>query len=353
MFIYLIILFILFILALINPFIRNKISFVTKVYCLEFLILFILGGIRKDVGVDYVNYEELYSMGYKLYEMKEKGFIWIIEVFNKLDFPFFIFCMFFIGGTLLGIFRFIVKYSPYIFLSTLIYYSLGNFYFSSFNATRQVLATAIFLNLLDFVKEKKIISYSLYLIFVAYFIHASAIILIPLYFFLYKKWNWTYKLIMFTIIVIFSSYIFELILNSPYSFYVKNEDFASSVPLTYYFITIFSIYTLIYSYYKPDFENRNLILVNINFVTIIFLYLIFAYNGTVMVIMLSRVLGYFTPIYIVLIPILIYEYRLNINRYIYIFILSFILVFLSFWAIYKNGVNNKLIPYNTILTDYI
>ena len=315
---------------------------------MEFLVLFLLGGIRKDVGVDYINYENLYRMTNDLYAMKEIGFVWIVEFLNKLNQPFFVFCFLFIGITLLGVFRFVRKYSPYILLSLLIYYSLGNYYFSAFNAMRQACAAAIFLNLLQLVQKRKFIDYTLCLLVVAFFIHASAVILIPLYFFLKKEWSWTKKIIIFVVIAASSSFLFSLVLQTPYSFYLTNEDFASSVPLTYYLIGIFAFILLIYSFVRPKFEQQNLILMNLNFIVVILLYLIFAYDGTVMVKMISRVLGYFTLIYIALIPIFIIEFKLFSNRYFIMVILSFVFAFLSFWALFQNGITNNMIPYKTI-----
>lgn len=348
MLIYLIILFFLFVAALLNPFIRQNISLITRIFCVEFLTLFLLGGIRKDVGVDYVNYEDFYSMSDNLYTMKEKGFVWIIESLNRLNLPFSAFCLLFMGITLLGIFRFVHINSPYILFSIMIYYSLGNYYFSAFNSVRQACATAIFLNLLQCIERKKFIIYTLFLIAVSFSIHMSAVILIPLYFFLNKKWNWTTKMILFVTIAVCSSFLLGLVMNTPYSFYIKNEDFASSVPLTYYLIGVFAISLLVYSYIRPEFEKRNLILMNLNFVVIILLYLIFAYEGTVMVKMISRVLGYFTLIYIALIPIFITECNLFTNRYLIIVLLSSIFAFLSFWALYKNGIINNMVPYKTV-----
>lgn len=346
--IYLLILFFIFICGILNPYIKKNIQLITKIYSAEFLILFLLGGIRKDVGVDYVNYEEIYRMSDKLYAMKELGFIWIIQFLNNLKLDFSVFCIIFMAVTLLGVFRFVCINSPYILFSILIYYSLGNYYFSAFNAMRQAFATAIFLNLLQYIQERKFIIYTLSLIAVSFFIHASAVVLIPLYFFLYRKWGWTIKLIFFSCIAIFSSFLFGLIMNTPYAFYIKNENFASSVPLTYYLIAIFAICIIIYSYVKPDFERRNTILINLNFIVIILLYLIFTYEGTVMVKMISRFLGYFTIIYVVLIPIFIAEWKLFTNRCVSIITISSILAFLSFWALYKNGILNKMVPYKTI-----
>lgn len=350
MLIYLIVLFFLFVTALLNPFIKQNIPLITKLFCTEFLILFLLGGVRKDVGVDYVNYEEIYSMSDKLYAMKEVGFVWIVELLNKFSLPFCVFCLLFIGVTLFGIFHFVRVRSPYILFSIMIYYSLGNYYFSAFNAMRQACATAIFLNLLQFVEKGKFVIYTLFLIAVSFFVHASAVVLIPLYFFLNKEWNWTIKMILFVTIAACSSFLLGLVMNTPYSFYITNEDFASSVPLTYYLIGIFAVSLLIYSYFRPEFEKRNLVLMNLNFVVIILLYIIFAYEGTVVVKMISRLLGYFTVIYIVLIPILFLEWKLFTNRYLVIVFLSSILAFLSFWALYKNGVINNMVPYRTIFS---
>lgn len=87
--IYIFILLLLFIFTLIGPFLRKDKSFNMAIFMVSFCALWLLAGLRYDVGVDYMAYQELYSLSGDLYKMKETGFIKIIEFFNFLKLPFF------------------------------------------------------------------------------------------------------------------------------------------------------------------------------------------------------------------------------------------------------------------------
>ncbi|MEI3460836.1 MAG: EpsG family protein [Bacteroides eggerthii] len=348
--IYLLILFFLSLCSLLNPYIRKNVGIVTRLFFFEFLFLALLGGLRKNVGVDYINYEELFHRSDELYKMKESGFIWLVEVFNSLHLPFAVFCSLFAFLSVWLAFRFILKHSPYVFFSVLMYFSLGNYYFSTFNAMRQALATVIFLNLLSFIEEKKFWKYTVILLLTAYFVHATVLLLIPLYFFLRKDWNIFYKMLFLGITVVFNSFLMVIIENSPYAVYLKFEDFASAVPPTYYMIGLLSLGMFFYSWWNAVWRKKNVLLSNLNYLALLLIYLIFAYNNTPLVMVINRVLGYFTLIYVVLLPMLLVEMKKYNNRYVLITLISVAFAFLSYWALSRNGIENQMIPYTTIFS---
>ncbi len=348
--VYLAILFFLLVCSLLNPYIRKDVTLVTKFYFFEFFFLMLLGALRKNVGVDYVNYEELFHRSDELYKMKESGFIWLVEVFNSLHLSFVVFCSLFAFLSVWLAFRFILKHSPYVFFSVLMYFSLGNYYFSTFNAMRQALATVIFLNLLSFIEEKKFWKYTVILLLTAYFVHATVLLLIPLYFFLRKDWNIFYKMLFLGITVVFNSFLMVIIENSPYAVYLKFEFFASVVPPTYYFIGLMSLIVFLYSWRNTAWRKEHILFSNLNYLTLLLIYLVFAYENTPLVMVINRVLGYFTLIYVVLLPMLFVEMKKYNNRYVLITLISAVFAFLSYWALSHNGVDNQMIPYTTLFS---
>lgn len=64
---------------------------------------------------------------------------------------------------------------------------------------------------------------------------------------------------------------------------------------------------------------------------------------------LSRVSYYFTPIYIVLIPLSISRLHIRNNRAICIIGVSLIFSILFYFSITINGKDNKIVPYKTII----
>lgn len=349
--IYLIILFLFFFFSILNVYIKKDVSLVTKIYFLEFVILWLLGGLRYGVGMDYFSYQDLYSMSYKLYEMPEGGFAWLVEFFNSCGFSYAVFNLFLAFCTLLLAFRFIQKRSPYPFFSILFYFSIGNFYFSSLNAVRQALATVIFLNILELVEKRKFFLYALLLVLTAYFVHATALILIPLYFFLQKDWGEMIKLLVLAGIAFFNSIVLVLIEFSSYANYLRYEDYATDVPMTYYFMGLISILAILYSWKNSNWKKQNYIILNLNFVMIALIYLIFVYENTPLVMVINRLLGYFTLICVVLLPLLYNEMALKTNRFVLILLTSCMLVTLSYMAISRNGETNNIVPYKTIFSE--
>lgn len=317
---------------------------------LSFALLALLGGLRKDVGVDYESYMELFKLSEDLYIMKERGFIWIVTMFHKYHLPFYVFCSLFAVLSVLLAFRFIVNNSPYVFFSILMYFSLGNYYFSTFNGMRQALATVIFLNLLPAIKKKYFLRYLIVLLLTAWFVHFSVILLIPLFFFLRKDWSYIYHIILFGIIVIFNSILLVIIESSPYAIYLAFENFATEVPFSYYLFGLFGLLILFYSMRNSEWRKKNIMFVNLNYIILILLYLLFVYENTPLVMVINRIVSYFTLIYVVLIPKLFYESKISSNRTIFIVVGSSVLAFLCYWALSQNGIINHMIPYKTIFS---
>lgn len=326
---------------------KNK-SLIRSLFAIEFLMLSFLGGLRKNVGVDYVTYRELFSMPDFYIGMKEKGFIHIIEFFHFMDFSFSFFIFLFAFLSVWLAFRFIFHNSPYILFSILVYFSIGNFYFSTFNVIRQALATVIFLNLLPLIERKQFGKYAIILLLTSYFIHATALFLIPLYFFLRKDWNLFLKIILAGVVIMFSSLLIYFVESSSYAIYLSFDNFATAVPLTFYLIAIWALLIFFYSLKNPNWRRKNVIFSNLNYLTLLLICLLFIYENTPLVMVINRILGYFTMIYVVLLPMVLVDIKLeNLKRFI---IIGFSLVFglLSYWALSENGIENQMLPYTSI-----
>lgn len=350
---YLIILFLLMVSALIEPSMKSIKSDSARTFfvILSLILLICLCGFRYETGKDYKSYLFLYSQPEELYTMKEVGFIWTIKMFNALSLPFSFFCFVYATFTVALTYRFIIKYSPYICFSILIYYSLGNFYFSSFNVMRQALAVAIFINTFQLIKQHQFIKYFFIITITSIFIHASTIILLPLYFILPYIYKNVFKILITVAILSLSSVFILAIEASPYSVYLKIEDFSTSVPPTYYLLGGFGILTLIYSMVHPEWEKSNPIISNLNIICICLIGLIFIYANTPLVMVVNRILGFFTIIYIVIIPQIIYSLPSKITKNIIYLCFIIVLSFLSYNSLNQNGTKNNMVPYKSILSQ--
>lgn len=349
MLVYILILFFIFLCVMIECSrvrFRNKILFF---YFVLFLLL-LMSAIRYDVGVDYINYAELYRESSTLNNrIKETGFALFFYIFNRIGFSYEFFIILFSFLTIFFLTKFIKKSSPYVFLSILIFYTFGQYYFNTFNAIRQTLAAYIFLYSLRLIEERRIKLYFLICIITTYFIHTSFLVLLPMYFVLRYSYSWMMKSIILVVLLLSSGIIVHLINMTFYSIYLEFTDFFSEVSATTYFLLALSILFFVFDF---SFKNKNqmeIILYNINFISLVLLSLIYLFNGTSVVMPLSRISYYFTPVYIVLIPLTISRLKLWNNRVIFIIGVSLIFSALFYFSIKLNGTSNKIIPYKTII----
>lgn len=345
---YFVILFLLIIISLLCLYKRDSTSLNSNSYLFIFIILVLFAGIRYKVGVDYISYNNLYNLDQGLYDMKEKGFIHINEILNKNRIPFYFLTILFSFFSVLFTFSFIKHESKYIFLSILIYYCFGNFYFSTFNAIRQGLSIPIFLNMLLFVRDKNLIYYFLVMLFTSFFVHYSILLLAPLYFILTIRFNILIKLSIIIVSIFSSSIIIALISISSYSSYLLFENFASPIPITYYIIFILSIILFIHYLRQNKLSIMDIIYENINFIFILLFIQMIIFNNSPLIMILNRIIGYFTLTYVVLIPNYIHHFIKDSNRKI-LYILC-VIIFSSFCilSLYLNGYKNLMVPYRSI-----
>lgn len=158
------------------------------------IILFALvSGIRWDVGVDHISYVQDYiSMCKGTFSdsdsRMEPGFLFLSNAFAYID-AHYIFYMGFWAflQIILVIYAFKdnQKVVPYI----LILIVLGGYYFSWMNGIRQNLVACFFLYFSRYIQEKKILKYVICII-LAYTIHTSVLLLVPVFIFAYDRFVW-------------------------------------------------------------------------------------------------------------------------------------------------------------------
>lgn len=338
--------------SMINPLIKKDITLATKLLVVESFMLICMAGFRDGIGMDYQAYHDIYNNSNDL-EIREPGFNLIMYIFKSLGLSFDYFNFFIAFITLLLTLRFFIRKSPYLFFTILIYFSLGNYYFNIFNAIRQSLAIAIFLNVLLLLENGKSYKSVFILILSSFFFHLTALLLIPLCFILNKKIKFKLQITTLIITIIGYPLVLKIIEISPYAVYLKMEKFSSAVPPTYYLILLFALLILYFSYKDSLWRNNNIIYVNVNFIVLLLLCMLFISNNTPLVMIFHRLLQYFTLIYVILIPKIVYRYNIKSNRLILISVGSFIFAMLCFISIYENGEQNLLIPYKTIFDKYL
>jgi len=135
------------------------------------------------IGFDYDNYHLIFdtvNLSNYTENTIEIGFAFFIEIFHFLNLPFNFF-LFFIALVSVGIKALFIKdFSPYYFLSLLVYYTV-NFLLSDMGQIRHGLAMSIvILSFYDIFNKNKNGFFTK--VFIAYLFHSSAIIVFPAYF---------------------------------------------------------------------------------------------------------------------------------------------------------------------------
>ena len=306
------------------------------------LILFC--SLRYGIGIDYSAYKSIY---YKtsdiLFENVEPGFKLLIDFFHLLNLPFevFVFCI--SSTTIYFALKYIFTCSHNIGLSILIFYCFGQYYLLTFNLMRQGIVIYWFLASLILIKKKKFTKYVLGCILMAFFFHSTAIILIPIYFIINKHIPNKIKLAIIILLPFVSKFILLAIEQSSYSIYLQISEFSSS-------ITVFQILMILLSLIVTLFNKKiPLIFSNLNYIFLLLSTLLIVFNNTPLIQLVSRILFYFSGIYIVLIPNLINSIRRKSNKIIAEFSISIIYIVFFIFSTIINSDQNALIPYRTIL----
>ncbi len=324
---------------------------------LSFLSIFVVSALRYNVGSDYLTYEKWFnkinSLSFKYADFAFVNLIFFIKLFtNNSQFLFVVTSFIILFFIFVSAFRYKDDYDLIIFL----FLSLG-FYFSTFNGIRQWIAASIFMYSFKYIEEKKFIKYAI-LVFCSSLFHMSALLLIPCYFIFSHNYKDKTKIILLSILIVFSkvvnpyqllAVIFKIFLPLYYQRYVVgnfsiNQNHGTFMPvllnggmLVYYYI-FKSRFLKIYSVQKYE-KKKNMA----------FILTIFAILNTINYIF-SRISAiYFIPMIIFLIPDVYKIFGVKIQKVIKLIIIVVGLLYITINTTVKNS--NDVLPYKTIFDN--
>ncbi|MEG2341033.1 MAG: EpsG family protein [Odoribacter sp.] len=322
-------------------------------WVVSFLVLFLFSGLRYDVGMDFSGYEELYNDS--LYsvnsEINELGWAYLFYGCRNIGLPFSMVILVISFFTIYSAFVFIKRYSPYPFLSILIFFCFAQYYTYTFNAIRQCLVGYIFLLSLKYIEERNMIKYFVSIGLTFFFIHTSAVILLPLYFFIHRFYPLYIKLGLIAVFLLGARFFIILIASSPtYKIYLTLEQYAEEIKITSYLLIFIAFILLVLDSYIKDRTPQKNILFNISYLFLLCLTIACFFAGTPLVIVFMRLAFYFTPVLMVLLPWIVQRLFKGRSRYVIIFLISIIYAVLFCYTTTTGGEKNKLLPYKTIFS---
>jgi hypothetical protein len=338
---YFILFFMIGMLLLIGSFYKNikKITFYISIF-----ILVVFSGFRKNIGMDYVNYLELFNSVKLHYDVPlEFGYVLMMKliIFIEGKYQLLVFITSLVTNVLIG--SFILKNSSYPNYSLFIYVSFSIFYLATFTAMRQFIAVAIFCYSLNYVISKQFWKYFT-LIILGTSIHVTMILLLPLYFFLNRKLRlWNYIILTFIFVAVLKV-VDVIFLNLGFSklYFILDED-AEISPILYVFAAVGIFFLIIRSNFIAQNEH-NTVYVNMVFISLLIILSVFI---TVMPpVIILRMSSYFSIAYIILIPVFLSSITNTNLRYYSIVFVTFISVSYFMFLITFNGQKYNLTPFD-------
>lgn len=316
---------------------------------LSFLPLWIVSGIRYDVGQDYFyTYVPIFNSirDTGTYPSVEWGYIFL----NKLTLLFTdqYVGIFLVTSFLIVFFVYLAIYqqSNIPWLSVFVFIN-STFYFISMNLVRQSIAIAMFLYSIKYIEERNFKKYAI-IILLGSLIHTSELIFLPIYFIANRRINFKKFIVFYAgmefLFPLFKGFIYSFISNTRYAYYIGSiyDDGKSSAVLS----PLISLFTVLIGYYylnKGDNTKDKYYNIYLNIQVIATLI-----STTLGVIPLAlRLFIDFQYISILFIPRIISREK---NKFVRFILLMMILAFYVLYFYYSIGIKggSKNLPYQTI-----
>ncbi len=232
----------------------------------SFLTLLFLASFRYAIGFDYFSYRNIYqSTAHSSIKTifsshwREPLFYLLCKISTQFGFSYPIFLWIVQALFLLIIMRFIYRYSHFPWISIYLFITL-QFFAYSMNLIRQSISVSFFLLAYPYLKNRKIMPYTLFILLGGLF-HNSLFLIWPFYFLLPKQLSWKSFLFLCTIII-FSYFFFDPLfalimphLTKRYSSYVNSYYWQ---PNNFSYIILPAIYLFFVALFKNNITNPTL-----------------------------------------------------------------------------------------------
>jgi hypothetical protein len=316
-------------------------------------LLFLLAIFRNiTVGRDYLYYSEIFQtigvhnlsdpVTHSILSKQEYGWYFMNKVFSLYgNFFIYVLCYYFLMYYL--IFKTVYIASPWPVFSIFLYFFCG-YYFTSYNAMRQVMAVSFFFFSLRYIEKGNFYKYILLLLIGGLF-HLSSLFLIPLYLVRDFKWSKLF-LIILLIVSLFIGYTNFFLHITPYihierlNHYINVMHTKISIP-GYLIFALNTILGLVFIFFSHNINSKSNIYLKLTVFGLILSNLVMHFEW------LFRFSdGYLVPLMIIGYVKVIAECKLYNNRVVLVSALI-IYAFLMFYLNLSHN-SNAILPYKLI-----
>ncbi|MDO6499531.1 EpsG family protein [Photobacterium sanguinicancri] len=314
-------------------------------------LLFVFSSFRKDVGADFDNYYNIFidfRMGLAPFDFEPLNML-IINVVNYLGLDVYLIFPIYAAITLFSVYYFLCKLSKSKELSLAIFFLTGIFYLSTLNGIRQWAAVALVLVAIVKMIERKTAA-TLVCVLLAALFHKSAIIMaiIP---FLSVRLRPSSMIVITILSFVFVKLVLYIISISGYNRYLIDGLYTQTVsPLLLILYSSFLLIAPVFlGYFSKNVQlsRRLIILINLNFISILILF--FGFMSGMSAVSIMRMNMYFQMQVVILLPELFLRVKPISARMLSGFLFLILLTFYFFNTLFSNGYLYKLTPYSTFL----
>lgn len=317
------------------------------IWYIYFVLLVCFAGLRDGIGTDYAMYREMFVDINKAAEV-ESGFKLLLIGCKEIHIPAEMGLFSFSLITIYFAFKYIERYSSNPIFSLLIFFCFGQFYFNTFNTIRQSIVVYWFLSSIYLIENKNFTRFLFIILTLSFFFHLTALYLILIYFVCQYKFSKKVMVLILFGLYVFGNFMLKLVELSPYAVY-SNFDFAQTkITSLQLIIFLFGLY-LIFRPVKFNSLTMTRIFETLNFINCCLSILMISLSGSPVVLVMTRLLYYTTPIYIIIIPRMLDNIHLKSNKRVLTILVSVIFISIMFFSLMINGREYDMVPYRSIL----
>lgn len=300
MFPYFLILFLIFACAIMDSQSKNRFFKITI-----FVIFALFAGLRKDVGIDYPNYVKIFEEVDGCF-VNEPGNALLFDFLRKIGATAQLY--FFLNAIITQLFVYLILRSQksYFWLVVFMYYCISLFYMASFNAVRNYVAISIMIWSLRFVEKNELLKFSIIVLMVTFCVHFSALIFLPLFFFLRSNHSKWVIFIILIGLVLGSNLLWGFISMTPYAKYDKfdNASGDATVDLLHYFFALVSFLLVCFGQ-KFRYLRDNVVMYNMCVLCLYTIVLVILQSSPWFAMLFQRYCNYFIFSFLIVIPLVI------------------------------------------------